>query len=257
MRSEDDTLEELWARGAHRLKRVTFRANRSTIWSLTRNATVLNLHEAYREAPPEILDALATIARGLGRRTAAVRRASEAVCDWPPLAHALDGARALHAEQLRAAMGAAGESSRCCGTAEQRSYLRALYRYLNQTRFAGRLPDDVPVRLSDRMSSALGHMLPGEREGSRYVAEIALNVELLLEGNGAERVDTLLHEMAHAADYLFDGNHGHGRSWRSWAARVGCRAQTQHDRPLPRRRRKGQKVRRVPPMPSALAHLAA
>ena len=145
----------------------------------------------------------------------------------------------------------------CSGTADQREYARALYRYLNLTRFAGRLPDDIPVRWSDRMSSTLGHMLPGVRDEQPFVVEIALNIDLLLAGNGAERIDTLLHEMAHAADYLFDGHAGHGRSWKAWAVRVGCRAQTRHDRPLPQRRRRGERVERVPPLPGALKQAAA
>ncbi len=53
--------------------------------------------------------------------------------------------------------------------------------------------------------------------------EVAINVDLMLAGNGAERIDTLLHEMAHVADYLETGHLGHGGSWRAWARRVGCR----------------------------------
>ena len=69
-RSTEETLRELQLRGARRLKSVNFRANRSIIWSLTQDATVLNLHVAYRRAPAPILDALAVIVRGRGWRTA-------------------------------------------------------------------------------------------------------------------------------------------------------------------------------------------
>jgi predicted SprT family Zn-dependent metalloprotease len=84
------------------------------------------------------------------------------------------------------------------------------------------------------------------------VVEIALNVDLMLEGNGAERVDTLLHEMAHAADYLVNGNRDHGRTWREWASRVGCTPEALYDRSVHRRPSRGDAVHRVPPLPPAL-----
>ena len=66
-RSTEDFLRELKERGARRLKKVRFRANRSTIWSLTQDATVLNVHVAYRRAPAGILDAFAAgVARVAG-----------------------------------------------------------------------------------------------------------------------------------------------------------------------------------------------
>jgi hypothetical protein len=106
------------------------------------------------------------------------------------------------------------------------------------------------------MKSALGHMLPGEETGGeRRIEEIALNVDLMLEGNGAERIDTLLHEMAHAADYLLTGHRGHGATWRAWARRVGCRPGRLYDRPVRTRRRRSAPVTRVPPVPPALVSL--
>lgn len=247
-----DFLGEMHRRGATRLARVRFRDNRSTVWSLTQRGTILNVHSAFRAAPAELLDAFATLACEGGVASAASRRAAEAIRDWPALAGAIDEARRRHAAERRAGM----RPGHCCGTPRQRAYLRALYRYFNRTRFHGALPADLPVRLSNRMKTALGHMRPGASDGEdRYVAEIALNVDLLLVGNGAERVDTLLHEMAHAADYLESGSRGHGRSWRAWARRVGCRPQTLHDRPVRYRSRRRDRVTRVPPLPAPLLEL--
>jgi len=252
--SREEMCDELARRGAHRLAKVTFRKNRSTIWSLTQDATVLNLHEAYRAAPDSVLDAFASIVRGRGWRTASVRRASEVVRSWPGLKPAMEAA--LEGQERSAASDdgcdSARERTHCCATKAQRRYLRALYTYLNSTRFEGLLPPDVPIRLSSRMRSSLGHVIVGgKREADRYVVEIALSVDLMLEGNGAERVDTLLHEMAHAADWLFDGHHGHGASWKEWARRAGCRADVRYDRPFARRGHNGP-VTRVPPLPAAL-----
>ncbi len=237
-------------RGATRLRRVTFRRNRSTVWSLTQRGTALNLHVAYRQAPTNVLDAFAVIVRTGGVANAASRAASRLVLEWPELTHALEAARSSGYQQGSTAL------AKCSGTDEQRDYVRALYRYFNRTRFDGILPEDVPLRLSHRMRSALGHMMPGEHpDGRRYVAEIALNIDLLLSGNGAERVDTLLHEMAHAADYLTSGERGHGSSWRRWARHVGCRPSTLYHRPVRRRRTRRTKVTRVPPLPPALRGL--
>jgi hypothetical protein len=260
-RSNEDFLRELRERGARRLKRVRFRANRSTIWSLTQDATVLNVHVAYRRAPASILDAFATIVRGRGYRTAAVKAAAERVRNWKGLGPVMDAVRTSHAQRMRRAVSRCCEDeevTHCCATPPQRAYLRALYRYLNKSRFDGLLPDDVPVRLSNRMSSSLGHIIPAQSRGrGRFVVELALNVDLMLEGNGAERMDTLIHEMAHVADWLFDGNYGHGETWRKWARHAGCRAETKYDRPVVRRRRRTERVTRVPPLPLALRRRAA
>jgi hypothetical protein len=46
-------------------------------------------------------------------------------------------------------------------------------------------------------------MVPGDCADKRVVLEIALNVDLMMQGNGRERVDTIVHEMAHAAYWIF------------------------------------------------------
>jgi len=250
----EDILAALKHRGARRLKRVALRGNRSTIWSLTQGGTVLNLHEAYRFAPDAVLAAFALIVKKGGRRCAEVSEAQRVVREWPGLRPGLEAARsAKHSLRHRGCAGPGESVAYCCGTPRQRAYIRALYRYLNETRFEGALPDDVPVRLSSRMTSRLGHMTPGfTRQRGRFVVEIALNVDLMLEGNGFERLDTLLHEMAHAADYLTDGGLSHDEGWQAWARRVGCRAESRYERPVVRRRRRSDPVTRVPPLPPAL-----
>ena len=245
-------LQALRRRGALALRRVSFRRNRSTIWSLTQRGAALNVHEAYRLSPPELLDAFAVIASAGGLGTPEAEAAGRQVHEWPELQLAVEKVRVEHEARVRASGCDEEAATHCCATGEQRRYVRAIYHYFNRTRLGGVLPRDIPVRLSRRMRSALGHMLPGGGGGERSVAEIALNVDLMLEGNGAERVDTLLHEMAHAADYLVHGNRDHGRTWREWASRVGCTPETLYDRPVRRRDRGGHSVDRVPPLPHAL-----
>ena len=252
MLTPSDFLRELQRRGVTRVSCVRFRENRSTVWSLTQRGTVLNVHSAFRGAPTFLLDSFATLAIEGGVASVASRKAARSISEWPELAEAIQAARGR-----RLALGqgdSGGGPTHCTATPDQRAYLRALYGYFNQTRFHGTLPHDVPVRLSHRMKAALGHMLPGQRpDGSRCVIEVALNVDLMLDGNGAERLDTLLHEMAHVADYLESGNRGHGKSWKDWARRVGCRPTTLYDRPVMYRPRRQERVTRVPPLPPALA----
>ncbi|MDT8368372.1 MAG: SprT family zinc-dependent metalloprotease [Longimicrobiales bacterium] len=174
------------------------------------------------------------------------QRAAEELAAWPPLERDLVRIRL---EDRRHRTRAAGFGvGPCCATPLQIEYLRKLYLYLNRSRFGGRLPARVPIRLSNRMTTRLGQMVPGEIDGRRRVLEIALNVDLMLAGNGRIRLDTLVHEMAHAADWIFDGQVGHGPTWKGWAFRSGCEVTTCCTARI-RRRRRGEGVTRVPPLP--------
>src|SRR5690606_17531903 len=81
----------------------------------------------------------------------------------------------------------------------------------------------------------------------RAVLEIALNVDLMLRANDRHRLDTLLHEMAHAEAYLLHGERGHGAHWRRIARRVSCEPRACSDVRIARRRRRADPVTRVPP----------
>jgi len=276
---EAELLDLLRRLGAEHLRRVRLRDNRRTIWSLTQGGTVLNLHSAYGEAPRDVVSHFAVIANEALQRTPAYRKAAQEVRNWEGLHPALLRLRSEQAERdpevRRNGRGARRSSSRsaaspgshrssgqrhrrkstrprpgpCVATPEQGRYLREIYLHLNEVRFDGRLPTDATLRLSSRMRSRLGQMVPGRRLGIRSVVEIALNVDLMLEGNGSARIDTLLHEMAHAAEWLFDGTTGHGEGWRQWARRAGCRDRACSPEPILRRPQGVTRVTRVPPWP--------
>jgi hypothetical protein len=204
------------------VERVRFRGNRSIIWSVTSGGRALNLHEGYRQAPWPLLRHFVTLATRGWRAGAEMRAARSAVRTWSGLAPALarvkrgpgwTGRRAAPSEVL---------PGPCCGSADQIERVRALFGHLNRERFQGRLPGDLHIRLSARMKSRLGHMRGHVRDGRRVVVEIALNDDLLRTGNAVALTDTLLHEMAHAADWLIHGGRGHGATWKTWARRVGC-----------------------------------
>lgn len=239
-------LERLHAHGATRLRTVALRPNRSTLWSLTRRGRMLNLHRAYAAAPESVVAAFALLARTGGRGGSEVQEAAQVVRSWPPVLEAVGRLRRKAVEARRRNPSRAAAS--CAGTPEQRALLREGYQHLNRCRFDGRLPGAMALRWSRRMRRSLGHLrrLPDTDEG-RAVEEIALNLDLLLADNEALLRDTLLHEMAHVAAWIFDGDPGHGRAWRRWARRVGCSDRRCHEGTWRGRSPRSAQVLRVPP----------
>lgn len=248
--TEAEVVAALRERGVPRVRRVGFRSNRSTILSLSAGGSRLSLHEAFAHATPRILDALAVYLTEGHLRTVGFRRASQTIRGWRRLE------RAMAAERRRAGGGRPrrrrGRVEKPspgpdCATLAQRRYLEALYRHFNDTLFDGRLPGDVYLRLSSRMKSRLGQVkLYRDRWGRRSVIELALNADLMLPENDANRVDTLLHEMAHIDAWLNHGDGGHGEAWKECARNVGCIDLACAGRG-PRRRARGQRpTDRVP-----------
>lgn len=228
--SEDEVLGALRQRGADFLEEVRFRANRTRLISLSSDRRRLNLHECFRAAPARVLDAIAVFTTAPAR-SRTFRDAVERMREW-------------HEGQV--AEYGLGEPAATCGSERQLSYLRDVYEQLNATHFQAALPRTLPIRLSDRMSRRFGHVSYARTaNGERKVAELALNIDLLLPGNEKALVDTLLHEMAHVEAWLVHGHREHGRIWRSIARRVGCEAKACTHMRL-RRRRRGGEVTDVP-----------
>jgi hypothetical protein len=223
--SDTEFLAAMRLRGASDLARVRFRPNRTRLVSLSADRATLNVNAAFRSAPGEVLDAIAAFASAT-RSDAGYRRAVRRLRHW-------------WERQTEDAEGPADPARRaeCCGTPVQRRFLAATYARLNRSRFGGELPDNVPLRLSARMSRRFGHIHYGRSRTVRAVEEIALNVDLMLAGNETHFVDTLLHEMAHAEAWLSHAHRGHGPTWRAIAERVGCRPRACSDVRLRRRRR--------------------
>ena len=231
--SEEDVLRELQARGVTDVRQVRFRQNRSRLISLSADRARLNLHDCFRAAAPDVVDAIAYFASARAA-TLGYRRAIARLQAW-------------HEGQVRsAAQEPELPSTACCGTSAQLQLLAQCYRQLNRAHFGGALPELTPVRLSDRMTRRLGHVQYGRDPDRRSIIEIALNVDLLLPGNEAALLDTLLHELAHAEAWLSHGHRGHGRTWRRIAARVGCDARACSDMRIRRRRRGTPPTDRVP-----------
>jgi predicted SprT family Zn-dependent metalloprotease len=242
----ENFLVALRQRGIRRIRRVRFRNNRERLLSLSRDGSLLNAHACFASAPPDIFDAIATFLRARDGSEDS-RRAVAALRDWPGTRDALERAR-IEAEERGTTDGAdPPRSAPCCGTSAQQRYLRRLYAQLNRARFSGALPKDLPIRLSNRMETRYGHVRYHVRKsGRREVVELALNVDLMLEANETDLLDTLLHEMAHIEVWLALGHKGHGRPWKRTARRVGCEARACSDRRLRRRSKRELTVTRVP-----------
>jgi hypothetical protein len=221
---------------------VVLRPNRRTIWSLTARGTRFNLHRAFSRASETVLDDLAVIAREARRRSAEYRRAAERIARWPVV---LDSIHDLRLASGRSRAG--GGRGPCCATPGQRVYLAAAYDRINRERFGGRLPAGIHLRLSSRMRSRLGQMVPGvDAEGRPTVVEIALNADLMLPGNDEARTETLVHEMVHVADLLEHGQIGHGPTWRRLALEAGCHPRACRHGAIRRRRPGEAPTSRVP-----------
>jgi hypothetical protein len=219
--NEDELLGALRSRGAMFLREVKFRPNRSRLISLSADRRRLNLHECFRAAPARVIDAVATFTTAPAR-SRGFRDSIEQMREW-------------HEGQV--AEYGLGRPLVSCGTAQQLRYLESVYTRLNESHFRGALPDPLPIRLSDRMSRRFGHVSYARTtDGVRKVAELALNIDLLLPGNERALVDTLLHEMAHIEAWLVHGHREHGRIWKEVARRVGCEAKACTHMRLRRRR---------------------
>lgn len=233
--SEAEFLAALRMRGATALECVRFRPNRTRLVSLSADQRSLNVQTAFREAPSDVLDAIATFASAQ-RRNRRYRDAIRRLREWWDV-------RVLDDDMLRAD----GVRAPCCGTPRQREFLRTAFERLNRLRFAGALPADVPLRLSARMSRRFGHVYYGRTAaGTPLIDEIALNIDLMISGNEKHFLDTLLHEMAHAEAWLLHEHRGHGTIWRRIAGRVGCQPRACSAVRIRRRRRGEQPVTTIP-----------
>lgn len=228
--TEDEFLGALRVRGITFLREVRFRPNRSRLISLSADRQRLNLHECFRAAPIRVIDSVAAFATAPAR-SRGFREAVERMREW-------------HEGQV--AEYGLGEPLASCGTLAQREYLQHVYDHLNASHFSDSLPHALQIRLSDRMSRRFGHVSYARSiQGDRKVAELALNIDLLLPGNERALLDTLLHEMAHVEAWLVHGHRDHGRVWRQVARRVGCEAKACTHMRL-RRRRSSAAVTDVP-----------
>ncbi len=176
-RDETEMLTRLSALGLRRVDEVILTGNRRTMVSVKHRT--LRVHRAYLDAPPAVHQAIADFIM-VGPRGGAMRRKAEraiiefaSTIERPP---AEPRNETTHSDDEPLA-----------------ERLIALHARYNAEFFDGRLAN-VPIRISRRMKSRLGHYTA--RRGGRE-AEIAISRGHFRRHGFVEVAHTLLHEMVH------------------------------------------------------------
>ncbi len=198
-------LNRLHALGLRTVDTITLMHTRRVMVSLA--GRTLRLHEGYVQAPEPVLRAIVSFATA---RTRAARLAAQEII----LAHPVERPAAKRrAEALRP------------GDAPLLARLTDAHHELNVQHFGGTLLA-IPVLLSGRMKTRLGHYSPAGEDGPS--AEIVLSRRHVRRDGWAEAMHTLLHEMVHQWQDETSRPLDHGPAFRKKAKEVGV---------LPRARR--------------------
>lgn len=191
-------LNRLHALGLRGIDSVALMRTRRVMVSVI--GSTLRIHEGYTTAPEPVLRAVITFA------TARTRTARLAARDMI-LAHPVD----------RPPVQRRAEPARP-GDAPVLMQLADAHAEYNARHFAGALRR-IPVRLSSRMQTRLGHYSPSGEDGPS--AEIVLSRRHLRRDGWPETLHTLLHEMIH--QWQDESGHplDHGPTFRRKAREVG------------------------------------
>ncbi|XP_055607019.1 uncharacterized protein LOC129754802 [Uranotaenia lowii] len=93
--------------------------------------------------------------------------------------------------------------------------MHKLYDIFNERVFKGKL--EVPLSWNKKLTNTAGRCFNLRRNGERY-CRIELSDKVI---TSAERMrSTLIHEMCHAAAWIYDTANGHSKSWKNWTHRA-------------------------------------
>ena len=195
----DELLTRLRQLGLRRITRVRLTKNRTVMVSYA--GAELRANEGYLLAPEPVLRAIVVFVEG---RTRAERRmAQRSIIAFPiasrPVLH-LERRERTHADD-----GAMVEQ------------LEAWHHRYNARHFDGELKT-IPIRVSRRMKSRLGHYSPGRDSVS---AEIAISRSHIRRHGWPEALHTLLHEMVHQWQDETRRPIDHGSTFRAKCREVG------------------------------------
>src|SRR5690606_5967159 len=190
----------LVAAGGTRFETVAFTRNRRVMASVTGGGRTLRVHEAFTEAPPEVLRPLGVLFAE-GRNGAARTRARRTIRGYLPTA---DIPRRAAAPPRRTAPARPRPEDAAILTR-----LRTAFDAVNELHFGSELPV-VPIRLSDRMRRRNGHFRANP-------PEIAISRALCTRAEDGEAEHTLRHEMIHLWQWSTGRRPDHGPEFRRWA----------------------------------------
>lgn len=187
----------LQALGLREIERVVLMRTRTVMVSVI--GRTLRLHDAFADAPEGTLRAI--VAFATARTRAARSAAREVILQYPveraPAARRPDPPRP--------------------GDVALLTQLAEAHRQLNARHFGGRLAE-LPLRLSGRMATRLGHFDPGS---AHTPAEIVLSRRHIQRHGWREALHTLLHEMVHQWQHETGVPIDHGPGFRKKAREVG------------------------------------
>jgi hypothetical protein len=214
--------------GLRGIDRVRLTRNRTVMVSFSQGE--LRVHEGYLDAPPEVLKAIVGFV--CGRTRTERRRAREAI-----LAHQIARPAAVRRpERTRP------EDEPVV------AQLQRFHAHYNRLYFGKRLRA-VPIRLSSRMRTRLGHYTAATPTGEP--AEIVIGREHIRRHGWEEALHTLLHEMVHQWQDECGHAIDHGATFRKKAREVGITPSARRH-VLPRRQRAA-----APPAAAAIGLRAA
>jgi hypothetical protein len=177
----------------------------------------LRVHEGYAEAPESVLRAV--VAFAIARNKTERLAAREVI-----LAHDVDRAPVPRRQEPPRA-----------GDAALITQLAEAHRQLNAQWFGGALKS-IPLRLSGKMATRLGHYDPGSRH---LASEIVMSRSHIARHGWREAMHTLLHEMVHQWQHETGRPVDHGPEFRNKAREVGITPAARRDvTPLERQRQR-------------------
>ena len=207
-----------------RLQDLGLRGVESLVLMRTRNVMVsvigrtLRVNEGYADAPESVLRSIVAFAtaRTRAERVAAREGILTFEIERPPAPRRVEPPRP--------------------GDLALIAQLSEAHRQLNAQHFGGTLTA-VPILLSGRMATRLGHYDPGSRHAS---AEIVLSRKHVVKHGWREAMHTLLHEMVHQWQHETGAPVDHGPGFRKKAREVGITPAARRDvMPIERHRRRG------------------
>ncbi len=202
----DALLGRLRSLGLRPVAGIRLTANATVMVSFSRTG-VLSIHRGYAAAPDEVL---AAVVRFVGGRTPRAHRkaAERVVLGFRPHEHVPGEAPARRRDRPRP------------GDAAILARLAELFRRYNREHFGARLPE-VPLRVSGRMRTRLGHLSLGV---DGRAAEISISRRHVERDGWEEAGHTLLHEMVHLWQHANGHPVDHGPRFRARARAVGVTA---------------------------------
>jgi len=208
-RDADELLSRLRALGLARISRCRLTRNRNVMVSF--RGRDLRVHEGYLAAPEEVHRAIVAFVEG---RTRAARRAAR---------HRIV---AFRVETPRDSTARVSRRERTRPEDQPLAdKLTVWHARFNADHFNGMLRA-VPVRVSRRMRSRLGHYSAANASES---GEIAISWRHLRRHGWDEALHTLLHEMVHQWQDETGHPLDHGRLFRAKAREVGIQAAAKRD----------------------------